>query len=69
MGNGQASEAAGWIRMAAFPLQMGVGVMSYVILTPLLLRDMMRQNIAPLLSGLRNRLLAASYRTQNPAKQ
>lgn len=63
------AEAAGWSRMAAFPLQVGVGVTSYLILTPLVLRDMMRQEIVPVLSGIRNRFLAASDRTRNPAKQ
>lgn len=62
------TEAAGWSRMAAFPLQVGVGVTSYLILTPLLLRDMMRKDIVPVLSGIRNWFLDASDRMQNPAK-
>lgn len=51
-----ATEAAGWSRMTAFPLQVAVGVTSYLILTPLLLRDMMRQDIAPLLMRLNGKM-------------
>jgi O-antigen/teichoic acid export membrane protein len=46
------AEAVGWSRMAAFPVQVGVGVISYLILTPLSLRDMMRNDIRPLLVRL-----------------
>jgi len=50
------AEAAGWSRMAAFPLQVGVGVLSYLILTPLLLRDMMQNDISPLLMRLNGKV-------------
>lgn len=50
------AEALGWSRMAAFPLQVGVGVTSYLILTPLLLRDMMRNEIRPLLVRLNGKV-------------
>ena len=48
-----ALETLGWSRMAAFPLQVSVGIIIYLMMTPIFLRDMTRLEILPVLVRLK----------------
>ncbi len=47
-------------RLAAFPIQIIVGAAVYLFLTPIILRDMTEQELAPLWAKLRNRFNGSS---------